>query len=269
SFIGFDSIAQAGSEAKNPHRNLPLAIAITIISVGGFYLLFTSAVYHTVPWYYVAEQAAGQDITAPGLLSPLLSPTLAALIILGAAIALLNDLPAMLLSVSRLMFAWAQDAIFPRKCAAVHPKYHTPHMALVFSGMAASLGILGSHFAGDFFLGVDIMVTSMLVNFLLMCLTLGMIHKVNPTISEGITFVKNLRLRRVISILGVIFLLLFLAIHLYKDLGSDMPWYFKSTPIWILVMTAGSAIYLMAPKNKKGSSDINSGIDQTPNQSVT
>ena len=34
----------------------------------------------------------------------------------------------------------------------------------------ASVGILGSHLAGDFFLGVDILVTSMLVNFLLMCL---------------------------------------------------------------------------------------------------
>ncbi|MGI9543320.1 MAG: APC family permease, partial [Cyclobacteriaceae bacterium] len=36
SFIGFDSIAQAGSEAKNPTRNLPLAITITVISVGVF-----------------------------------------------------------------------------------------------------------------------------------------------------------------------------------------------------------------------------------------
>ena len=39
----------------------------------------------------------------------------------GAAIALINDLPAMLLAVSRLMFAWAEDGIFPRWIARVHP----------------------------------------------------------------------------------------------------------------------------------------------------
>ena len=50
SFIGFDSIAQAGGEAKNPGRNLPLAIGLAVGSVGVFYMLFTAAVYHAVPW---------------------------------------------------------------------------------------------------------------------------------------------------------------------------------------------------------------------------
>ena len=68
SFIGFDSIAQAGGEAKNPNRSLPLAIGISVIVVGSFYMLFTAAVYHTVPWQYVAQEAALRDITAPGLL---------------------------------------------------------------------------------------------------------------------------------------------------------------------------------------------------------
>ncbi len=44
SFIGFDSIAQAGGEAKNPTRNIPLAIGLTLLLVGGYYLLFTGAV---------------------------------------------------------------------------------------------------------------------------------------------------------------------------------------------------------------------------------
>ena len=41
SFIGFDAIAQAGGEAKNPTKNLPRAILITIILVGLFYIVFT------------------------------------------------------------------------------------------------------------------------------------------------------------------------------------------------------------------------------------
>ncbi|HWA32948.1 MAG TPA: APC family permease, partial [Cyclobacteriaceae bacterium] len=105
SFIGFDSIAQAGGEAKDPQRNLPLAIAIAVSVVGLFYMLFTASVYHAVPWTFVAAEASKKDITAPGLMSYFLSPGWTVAIVAGAAIALTNDLPAMLLSVSRLMFA--------------------------------------------------------------------------------------------------------------------------------------------------------------------
>jgi len=251
SFIGFDSIAQAGSEAHNPKRNIPLAIVITLGTVGGFYLLFTAAVYHTVPWYVVAEQAQSQDLTAPGLLSPVLAPALAALIILGAAIALVNDLPAMLLSVSRLLFAWSKDKIFPDAGARVHKVYLTPYVALIASGCAASLGILGSHFAGDFFLGVDIMVTSMLVNFMLICLTLVLIDRVNPEVSAKISFISSVRLRYVVGISGILLLITFLVIHVAKDLASEMPWYFKSTPIWIGVMILGSLNYAIKYKSKE------------------
>src|SRR5262249_14831055 len=167
SFIGFDSIAQAGGESKRPERNLPLAIGIAVVSVGTFYMLFTGAVYHAVPWQFIAGEARHRDVTAPGLLGYLLPPAWTVVIVAGAAVALIKDLPAMLLGVSRLMFAWAEDGIFPRAIAAVHPRFRTPHAAILASAVMATAGIVGSHLAGDFFLGVDILVTSMLVNFLL------------------------------------------------------------------------------------------------------
>ena len=59
SFIGFDSIAQAGGEAKNPSRNLPLAIGLAVGSVGVLYMLFTAAVYHAVPWQSSRTKRSG------------------------------------------------------------------------------------------------------------------------------------------------------------------------------------------------------------------
>ena len=254
SFIGFDSIAQAGGEAKQPHKNLPLAILLTILIVGSFYFLFTAGVYHAVPWSYVADRATSQDITAPGLISPLLPPALSIAIILGAAIALINDLPAMLLSVSRLVFAWAGDGVFPEQIAVTHRKYRTPHRALYLSGAIASVGVLGSHFAGDFFLGIDIMVTSMMVNFLLMCITLVSIQFVNPSLAKNIGMLKSNLAQRLIGVLGTIFLLLFLIVHTWKDLQSDVSaWYFHSTPIWLIVMGLGSIIFLIKLRKMKGS----------------
>jgi APA family basic amino acid/polyamine antiporter len=256
SFIGFDSISQAGSEAKNPSRNLPLAIGITIVTVGTFYMLFTGAVYHTVPWEYIAKEATIRDVTAPGLLSIVLPQFISAIIILGAAIALINDLPAMLLSVSRLMFAWAEDRIFPESISKVHPQYHTPNRALLISGIIASIGILGSHFAGDFFLGIDIMVTSMLVNFLLMCLTLFFIQRQNPVIADKFTLAKLNSTRIIMGVTGSVFIAIFLIVHTLKDLSSDTQWYYKSTPIWLIVMLLGSIVFflkLSSIKRKSGS----------------
>lgn len=245
SFIGFDAIAQTGSEAKNPTRNLPLAILITILGVGLFYFLFTASVYNIVPWSYVAEQALQKDITAPGLLSLILPSGLDIIILFGAAIALINDLPAMLLSVSRLMFAWAKDGIFPVRITAVHVKNKTPYIALIVAGLMSSVGVLGSHFAGDFFLGIDIMVTSMLVNFLLMSITLLTINRYNPSLAQNIKILKNSGLQLFIGWAGVFFLSGFLAIHLYKDLSSNVTeWYFHSTYVWLIVMGMGSLVFL-------------------------
>jgi amino acid transporter len=244
SFIGFDAIAQTGSEAKNPTRNLPLAILIAILGVGLFYFLFTASVYKIIPWSYISEQAQIKDITAPGLLSYVLPKGLDLLILLGAAIALINDLPAMLLSVSRLMFAWAKDSIFPKQITKIHPKNKSPYIALMLAGVMSSIGVLGSHFAGDFFLGIDIMVTSMLVNFLLMSVTLLTLKKYNPKLSQEIKIIKNRILQLIIGWGGIIFLTGFLIIHLYKDLTSKTEaWYFHSTYVWLIVMGLASIVF--------------------------
>jgi basic amino acid/polyamine antiporter, APA family len=244
SFIGFDSIAQAGGEAKNPERLLPKAIAFAVVVVGSFYFVFTAAVYHAIPWQFIAAEAAQKDISAPGLFSVLLSPAWGVAILIGATIALLNDLPAMLLSVSRLLFAWAGDGIFPKSIAKINQGTQTPHNALLLSGFMATIGVLGSHFASDFFLGIDIMVTSMLVNFLLMCVTLVVLPKKNPSIAKNIKVLASNNLRKVLAWLGMICLFGFLVIHVWKDVNaSTTQWYFHSTYVWLLVMAAASCIY--------------------------
>jgi amino acid transporter len=151
----------------------------------------------------------------------------------------------MLLGVSRLMFAWAEDGIFPRAVAAIHPRYRTPHLAIFASAAMASLGILGSHLAGDFFLGVDILVTSMLVNFILMCLSVLTLPRRNPALAREVKVVRNRGLQIALSLLGIAWLGSFLAIHTVRDLQAPVAaWYFRSTPVWLLVMGLGSIVYL-------------------------
>jgi APA family basic amino acid/polyamine antiporter len=245
SFIGFDSIAQAGGEARHPGRNLPLAIGIAVVSVGIFYMLFTGAVYHAVPWQYIAAEARRRDLTAPGLLGSLMPPAGTVVIVCGAAVALIKDLPAMLLGVSRLMFAWAEDGIFPRAIAAVHPRFRTPHAAILASAGMGTLGILGCHGAGDFFLGIDILVTSMLVNFLLMAVSVLTLPRRNPALARAVTVLPSRAAQVPLAVAAIVVLSVFLGVHTWRDVTAPAAaWYLRSTPLWLLVMTAGSIFYI-------------------------
>ena len=108
----------------------------------------------------------------------------------------------------------------------------------------STIGILGSHWAGDFFLGIDIMIISMLVNFLLMCASVLALPRTNPTLAAGMSVFADPRKRTAVAVAGLVLLGLFLAVHVWKDLTAPAAaWYFRSTPVWGLVMVAGSLIY--------------------------
>jgi basic amino acid/polyamine antiporter, APA family len=244
-FIGFDAIAQAGGEAKNPSRTLPLAIGLAVGGVAIFYMLFTAAVYHAVPWSYIAEQASRRDVNAPGLLGYVLPRAWTVAIVAGGAVALAKDVPSMLLSVSRLMFAWADDGIFPAAIAATSARFRTPHVAIIASTVMATLSILGCHLAGDFFLGVDILVTAMLANYIVMCIAVLTLPTRNPTLARDIRVLPSRSAQSAVAIVGVLILGAFFAIHTMKDLSATVSaWYFRATPVWLLVTAVATVIYL-------------------------
>ena len=135
---------------------------------------------------------------------------------------------------------------FLEKVSSIHEKYNTPYISIFVVGVVASIGSIGSHFAGDFFLGIDIMVTSMMINFLLMCITVITIAKVNPKLYKEITIFKNRTLQKIIGYYRLSLIVIFLVIHTYKDLTSEVDaWYFHSTFIYLIVMTLASLYFLI------------------------
>ncbi len=257
SFIGFDSIAQTGSEARNPHITLPLATGISILGVGAFYLLFTAAVYHAVPWYYIAERGMSTDLTAPGLLGYLLAPAWTAAIVGFSSFALFNSLPGMMLAVSRLMFAWAEDGIFFRSVSRVHPRWRTPHVAILLSSFMATAGIFGCHFAGDFFLGVDMLVIGMLVNFTLVCLSVVFLARRNPALASGFRVLTGRTSQVILGGAGAVLLAVLLVAQIAKDLSANVSaWYYRSTWVYLLALAAVSLLFLIRWRGLR-----NAGVD--------
>ena len=63
-------------------------------------------------------------------------------------------------------------------------------------------------------------------------------------LARSITVVPDIRVRTIVAALGVVVLAGFLAVHTWKDLtGPAGVWYFRSTPVWAVVMLIGSLVY--------------------------
>ena len=244
SFIGFDAISQAGGEARNPSRNLPRSILIAIGAVALYYVLFTAAVYNAVPWEHIYRVSLVRDVSAPALLAPPMPAWLGVIMLLTVTVAILDSIPSVMLANSRMIYAFSQDRIFPAVFGRVHPRFRTPHNATTLTAVAGSLSVLGCAFAGDFFLGVDLLVVSMLVNFFLMALAVLTFPSVNPELYGHVRFLRSRRTQMAVASASLALLGGLLAVQVVMDLRSDAPWYLKSTTSWSVTMALGALIFL-------------------------
>jgi APA family basic amino acid/polyamine antiporter len=242
SFIGFDSVSQAGGEAKRP-GDLARAILLAIGVIAVYYILFTWAVYHAVPWQYIYRESLVHDISAPGLLSLLLPRWAGLAILLAVTVAILKVIPAVMLANSRLLYAFSADQIFPEPLSRVHPRFRTPHVALTATALLGSASILGCKLGGDFFLGVDILVISMLFNYFLMAWAVLAFPRVNPSLYKRVQFMRSPAVQLVVAAAAMLALGTLLVVQVAADWRSTQPWYLRSTPEWLFVMAAGSVVF--------------------------
>jgi APA family basic amino acid/polyamine antiporter len=242
SFIGFDAIAQAGGEARSV-KDLPRSIVISLVSVAVYYVLFTAAVYHAVPWSHIYRASLVQDISAPGLLAPLMPRWVALVLLLAVTSSVLNSIISVMLANSRMLYAFAADRLFPGALAAIHPRYRTPHHAITMTAVAGSLSVIGCHLARDFFLGVDLLILSMLMNFILMAVAVITLPRTNPALYHAIEFLRSRGTQVAIAVSAIVLLGALLLIQIVTDLTSPAPWYFKATGLWIVVMVTAALVF--------------------------
>ena len=84
----------------------------------------------------------------------------------------------------------------------------------------------------------------MLVNFLLMCIAVLAIKSRNPTLAADIRVLPSRPLQVAVALLGTVVRAGFLVVQTRKDLTAPAAaWYFRSTPVWLLVMSFATLIY--------------------------
>jgi amino acid transporter len=128
-FVGWESVAVAAGEIRNPQRDLPFALISGLAAVVVLYLLIQVVCIGTLPQLAASQRPivdAGRNF---------LGPPGAILIVFGAAVSMIGTLNGAMLTISRLPYAMAAAGQLPRALAAVHPRYRTPHVAVLFSGV--------------------------------------------------------------------------------------------------------------------------------------
>jgi amino acid transporter len=139
-FCGVESALLPSGEVKDPARTVPRAIFLAMAGVTAL---------------YVALQAVAQGVLGPdlaGASTPLaeaagrmFGPWGRGSLLVGAAVSMFGYVSGMILAVPRALFAFARDGFLPRVVASVHPRFHTPHVAILLqSAIACVLAVTGS-----------------------------------------------------------------------------------------------------------------------------
>src|SRR6185437_14851620 len=135
SYIGFDAVSTAAEESKNPAKDMPFGIVMSLVVCTVLYIAISIVMTGVAPWKTLGT--AEPMITAlqyasgpPGLLN-----ASRFIIALGAVIAMGSVLLVFQLGQRRIFFSMARDGLLPPVMAKVHPKYKTPYVGTILTGV--------------------------------------------------------------------------------------------------------------------------------------
>jgi APA family basic amino acid/polyamine antiporter len=145
-YIGFDAVSVAAQEAKNPQRDMPIGIMASLIICTVLYILVSGVMTGIVPYTQlnVADpMAVVIDATPLTWLRPFVK--------LGAIAGLTSVILVMLLAQPRIFYTMAHDGLLPRVFARIHPRFRTPHITTVMTGLVVAIaaGLLPISILGE------------------------------------------------------------------------------------------------------------------------
>ncbi|HEX7176803.1 MAG TPA: amino acid permease [Pyrinomonadaceae bacterium] len=127
-FTGFENASVPTGEVRDPRRNMPIAILIAVGVVAVFYISIQAVCVGALG---PALAASERPVADAGRV--FLGAAGASLIVAGAAVSIIGNLNAGVLTTPRLPFAMAERGELPAALSATHPRFHTPHVAILLT----------------------------------------------------------------------------------------------------------------------------------------
>ncbi|MDP9866659.1 MULTISPECIES: amino acid permease [Streptosporangium] len=133
-YIGFDVVATAAEETRNPQRDLPIGIIASLVICTVLYVAVSLVVVGMQPYSQLSEAAPLADaFKAVG------QTWAATLISIGALAGLTTVVMILMLGQSRVLFAMSRDNLLPRGLSKVHPRFGTPYRITILMGVIVAV----------------------------------------------------------------------------------------------------------------------------------
>jgi APA family basic amino acid/polyamine antiporter len=157
-YIGFDAVSTSAQEARNPQRDMPRGILGSLAICTLLFVLVSGVMVGLVPYKSMLNQAAPLVLTIEAAADRSVGTpwegTMAivkVLVTVGGLAALSSVMVVMMLAQPRIFLAMAKDGLLPEWAGRVHPRFHTPHVSTLVTGVVVALaagltpiGTLGS-----------------------------------------------------------------------------------------------------------------------------
>jgi APA family basic amino acid/polyamine antiporter len=133
-YIGFDAVSTAAQETKNPKRDLPFGILVSLIVCTILYILVSGVLTGLVSY---TELGVAHPISVGIQATPF--PWLGPIVDLGAVLGLGSVMLVMLLGQSRVFYAMSKDGLLPGLFSKIHPRFRTPFVPTLLTGVAVAI----------------------------------------------------------------------------------------------------------------------------------
>ena len=170
-FIGFDAVSTAAQEARNPQRDMPIGIMVSLVICTLLYVAVALVLTGIVKYSQLnvpAPIALGIDATGIGWLKPIVK--------LGAIAGLTSTMLVMLLGQPRIFYSMSRDGLLPPVLGKIHPRFRTPYVTTAITGVVVAL------VAGFFPIAVLTQLTAMgtLLAFVMVCAGVLVLRRREP-----------------------------------------------------------------------------------------
>jgi len=167
-FIGFDAVSTTAEETRNPQRDMPIGIIASLIICTLLYVLMSTVLTGIKKYTVYTGDAAAVATAFAG------KPWAQALVSAGALAGTTSVLLVFQLGQPRIFMAMARDGLLPPYFAKIHPRFRTPHVTTIWTGVIVGAVAMVTNI-GDL---ADLTNIGTLFAFILVCLGVNVLRKV-------------------------------------------------------------------------------------------
>lgn len=178
-YIGFDAVSTVAEETKNPKRDIPIGIIASLIICTIIYIIVAAVFTGIIPFGELRTRSPSELSEALTMALNYVAPDqrwATAIVAFGSVVAHTAVLLVFQMGQPRIFFSMARDGLLPSTFARVHPRFHTPHIPTILTGIVVGLVSAVANIEEM----VDLTNIGTLFAFFLVCIGVPILRYTNP-----------------------------------------------------------------------------------------